>query len=860
MQTYINENPPDFEDDFSSIKDASWSHILLDNHITDENLDNYIQGGFFLVIHSEADNWGEINLGDLEGNTPLIGTDFVLEMDVHPTRNDDPNAMFVVYFRSIATRRQNIFGINENEWIVVYEDMDDSGEIARGQSDLLKIGETNKIQIFAQGDQVAFYFNGELLTQVQHNQIMGTYNNFGFAVGEKAFQGGIDNVRFWNLDEEKPILAGEAEDIPPDTAVLVEFANEVSSNPPGFYDDFEGFERPYWTQNLNGEFAVIDFVSDGKLRIQDTPEVPTAYAFRPIDAFLSDFILQVEFTPHQFDDGSALVLEFRSGTKGAYVFRFAHTGNWDLSVGEGEQGSELAAGSYRQFMTGETYSIRLVALFDEIAVMVNEEILGYIRDESIDQGDLQIAVEASSLFQVDLDNIQVWDLSGEVGLEEFQINQSEGGRQPYTEDARAFADPVLTYLDEIAPTFDEDFEAIQPYMYEQIVYQDEEQDIGMHELVVDGVLHLDSTDVVMFNGRWDFNFVTMQAENYALQFDFTILESQSDEVIGISKGPSPDMAVGYNSQIMYTSEGHMFEIQEEAPDSSTQLLITDFIQYQDREATYTLLLIFYNSKFAAFLDGTFLGYLEGLQFSPDQEILFNVQASGTPIVDFDNIKFWNLDGVEIGGQGDTQVEEPGFDYERILAKIDSEIQPTFEDDFSQADMVWGGTSEGLAIWSLVEGGELTISDHVEDVGWTPDHAVPGLTFPTNGLFNAGNFLFEFDYTFTDNDPDEIGIQFRSTRDLESGYKFYSVWGGGWVLSQENTIEYGSYLEKGGFNHIRLLVVDQYLAVFLNDELKFSADDLTSFGTTNRIWVSGDQGGEAIFDNVKFWNLDGVNFE
>ncbi|MGD2028159.1 MAG: hypothetical protein PVI99_10110, partial [Anaerolineales bacterium] len=424
-----------------------------------------------------------------------------------------------------------------------------------------------------------------------------------------------------------------------------------------------------------------------------------------------------------------------------------------------------------------------------------------------------------------------------------------------------FAESVLAYLGGTAPTFSEDFEAIQPYMYEQPVYQDEQQDVAMHEVVVDGVLHLDSTDIVMSNDRWGFNFVDMRAENYALQFDFAILDNQSEEVINISKGP-PDMGVGYPSQILYSPDGNNFEIREEAPDSSTTLLFADFIQYQDREATYTLLLIFYDSQFAAFLDGTFIGYLDGLQFSIDQEILFNVNASGTTVVNFDNIKFWNLDGVGISAQGEVPtVEEPSFDVERILAKIESEIQPTFEDDFSQADMVWGGTSEGLAIWSLVEGGELTITDHAEDVDWTSDHAVPGLTFPSNGLFNSENFLLEFDYSFESNHPGyEIGIKFRSTRDLESGYKFYSVPGGGWVLSQGNMMESGSYAEKSGSNHIRLLVVDQYLAVFLNDELKFDTDDLSSIGITNRIWFSGEQGAGAIFDNVKFWNLDGVNFE
>jgi hypothetical protein len=51
-------------------------------------------------------------------------------------------------------------------------------------------------------------------------------------------------------------------------------------------------------------------------------------------------------------------------------------------------------------------------------------------------------------------------------------------------------------------------------------------------------------------------------------------------------------------------------------------------------------------------------------------------------------------------------------------------------------------------------------------------------------------------------------------------------------------------------------VDQYAYVLFNGQLAFTTDQIDEIGTINRIWVKGNRGGDAVFDNVKFWNLDG----
>jgi len=188
----------------------------------------------------------------------------------------------------------------------------------------------------------------------------------------------------------------------------------------------------------------------------------------------------------------------------------------------------------------------------------------------------------------------------------------------------------------------------------------------------------------------------------------------------------------------------------------------------------------------------------------------------------------------------------------------SENPPTFEDDFSAKDMVWGSTSEGLAIFALVEQGVLTITDHAEDVDWTSDHAIPGLSFPVNKLFNARDFVLEYDFSFYSG-VDSIGVHLRSTETLNTGYKIFFSADGTWRLAyyDDSVISSGKYSFKDGFNTFRLIVQDSHLVFFLNNELIHEADDLLLSGTTNRIILAGNHGSQARFDNIKFWNLDGV---
>jgi serine/threonine protein kinase len=192
----------------------------------------------------------------------------------------------------------------------------------------------------------------------------------------------------------------------------------------------------------------------------------------------------------------------------------------------------------------------------------------------------------------------------------------------------------------------------------------------------------------------------------------------------------------------------------------------------------------------------------------------------------------------------------------VLAYFATE-SPTFEDDFSIPNMVWGETSEGLAIVDLMDGGVLTITDNSDDTGddsSEPDYTIPGTTFPTNELLDASNFALQFDFNLeTDEAVNSFAIQFRS-------HEFSIDYNDAWTLidnrnSETVRIAFGKVNLQSQNNTLLIVVYIENLGIYLNNALLYSADDIPITGAINRISVSGDHGSSMEFDNLKFWDLD-----
>jgi len=197
-------------------------------------------------------------------------------------------------------------------------------------------------------------------------------------------------------------------------------------------------------------------------------------------------------------------------------------------------------------------------------------------------------------------------------------------------------------------------------------------------------------------------------------------------------------------------------------------------------------------------------------------------------------------------------------FESSMQTYMTEHAPTFEDDFSTPDMVWGGNSGGFSIYALVKDGVLTIVNNATQDWMKPDNNVWNVTFPTNGLLNASNFALQFDFVFeTDRSVDIVAVKFRSYEIL-----FYRT--GQWTLnknddSQITYITGGFKLLKSQENTILIMAYQENLAVYLNGTLVYATNEIALSGSKNTITVTGEALSVMDFDNFKFWDLEGVDF-
>ena len=170
-------------------------------------------------------------------------------------------------------------------------------------------------------------------------------------------------------------------------------------------------------------------------------------------------------------------------------------------------------------------------------------------------------------------------------------------------------------------------------------------------------------------------------------------------------------------------------------------------------------------------------------------------------------------------------------------------------------MVWGGNSGGYLIYAMVKDGVLIIHDRGTASESIPD--VPGELFPTNGLLNASNFALQFDFVFKTQKPvDSVAVQFRS-------YEILIYRNGKWTLNKNEDSQI-TYITSGikslisQENTLLIIAYQENLAVYLNGTLVYATNEIALSGRKNTITVTG-RGGEMDFDNFKFWDLEGVDF-
>jgi alpha-tubulin suppressor-like RCC1 family protein len=378
---YINNAPPDFEDDFFTQKEE-WGNLDQGVSITE---------GVLRMDLTETDGWA----GD-----PLQGEDVAIQFEFTPIVTYE-GAMVYLFLRQTEDGNcyQVGFQMEDGSWQIRKH----SGEtgnvtvIAEGQSESIAIGEATNVLIIAQGEQISVFLNDQPLAYIQDNEFCGDWNPIGVdsLSGHSIVE--FDNLRFWRLTSFEafadPIL---------DT--LVDIPAHLTS-------DFSSPAGGVYTWNCT-DIIKCEIV-DGVMRLNVDRNEGINLFGEPLN--VADFVLEVEINPEDIAGDSGLIFAFHGSDTGFYSFNIGFTtGNWDINrFWFHENGVErLMEGTTNPIYQGSWARFRFIARNDQFAVYLDDAPLICFRDSTFDGNRNEFQPYSNQgLLVLKFDNAKLWDLS-----------------------------------------------------------------------------------------------------------------------------------------------------------------------------------------------------------------------------------------------------------------------------------------------------------------------------------------------------------------------------------------------------------------------------------------------------------------
>ena len=426
---------------------------------------------------------------------------------------------------------------------------------------------------------------------------------------------------------------------------FISWMEALAGTSPDYLEDFSVSQSDWFTLELVPGSVLNDHITDGVLRIVDTPAVKTWYSIWREEG--GDFILQFDLMPHEFSSDNKLIIDFRvgGGTGGNYLVEFQPGGRWSFLIGSVTGREELASGQAGPNDPDTAYQFQLYAFGDQMALMLDGGLLAYIEDDFSDSGATSVTITSEDPIDVEIDNIKYWDLS--------ETNYHEGRDE---DQAEAFYTPIRKVLAGAPPTFQENFETYQPYWEEMQVNFSDNKSVELSALVQDeGYILLNSAEELEYD-LFQLNFPQLSAQAFAVRYDFAFYDAGA-MASGLSTsidafwGPE-DNREWFSTYCDFYQDSRtvfcgLFKLSDAGEWSEIFNRGRPF--NKDVSETYTFLAIFYQGQTAIFLDGYFMGYTDGLDLY-DRQLSIRF-GNNNPDDEFgvrvDNIQFWNLDEVEL---------------------------------------------------------------------------------------------------------------------------------------------------------------------------------------------------------------------
>jgi|GEM_PF-4407530 len=346
----------------------------------------------------------------------------------------------------------------------------------------------------------------------------------------------------------------------------------------------------------------------------------------------------------------------------------------------------------------------------------------------------------------------------------------------------------------------------------------------------------------------------LASDKYAVQFDLRVLEIRGDDgaclfetnnQVDLRFSSARSMSAGF------FSDGHASLFRYIHPNRVE--FFEGAIGEYDLEKSNTVTLIILGDWIAAFADGSLIYTV----LDPAGSSLFRYQefsAAFNAKCEYDNFKIWDLSDVDFSAG--TTATKPTSSFASILDSIAGKT-PDYEDDFSNLESGWPTDRNST-------GNEMGYQDGAYLIA--SQDGCYGPSLPTDQVFS--DFILEMEVGFFNQGDGSASILFWD----EAASYGANIWPNGWVNFHKNvngihfdmlgtTVPESSFQTWDTAKHLVLIARQDRMALYVNGRLVIAladTDTTSSQGGLN-IAVCSNDPLKVLIDNLKIWDLSGVDF-
>ena len=396
----------------------------------------------------------------------VSASDFYLEVEATQLAGA-PTTWYGLYFRGQADDRGYFFFINgDGAYQLIWADEDDlEALIEETLSSELETGYdvTNRLGVLAQGSTLTLLANDAVLAELEH--VAGAEGEIGLIAGtldDGDMEVAFDNLALWELaavsepEAEAAPTPTPAADVhetaaaglPVDASFSVRAALDAVRGEEPLLEESFARARGQWPAGVEGD--VERSYADRRYRIALAGADQTVLTPAGIDA--ADFLAEVVVAQTPSEPGGAAGLAFRYVDDGNhYAFLVNGSGEYALQKWVGGAPDPMIDWRLSDLIEQGADAENLLGVIahgSKILLLANEQLLAYVVDGSLDQGDVALAAAEGAV--ATFDDLAIWDAAPAADLLA-ALDEREAAAEP---EPAAEAEPAPEPAQDEPPAFD----------------------------------------------------------------------------------------------------------------------------------------------------------------------------------------------------------------------------------------------------------------------------------------------------------------------------------------------------------------------------------------------------------------------